>query len=150
MRVGSRIEIPAPPDRVWRALVRWEDQARWMPDVDRVRVLSEEREGVGVMLAARTRVLGVPAFTDRLEVVAWQPFRRITVAHRKFVRGTGLWLLEPAGEATRFTWVEDLALPIPLLGELALWTYRPIQRWHMRRALAGLVALLAAQPSEET
>jgi hypothetical protein len=39
---------------------------------------------------------------------------------------------------TTFTWVEDLSLPVPVLGELALQAYRPFLRRLMRGALAGL------------
>ncbi len=64
------------------------------------------------------------------------------MAHRSFVRGLGTWELEPDVARTRFTWTEDLSLPVPLLGELALLVYRPFLRRLMRRGLASLQRLV--------
>jgi len=127
-----------PVERVWAALLRWEDQARWLEDAVSVRVLTSAREGVGVMIAVKTRVLNVPLFTERLEVVEWDPPRRLTMAHRSFVRGVGTWELRPHPAGTRFIWTEKLSLPVPLLGELALLVYRPFMRYLMREGLRGL------------
>ena len=127
-----------PVERAWAALLRWEDQVRWLEDADSVRVLTSAREGVGVMIAVKTRVLNVPLFTERLEVVEWDPPRRLTMAHRSFVRGVGTWELRPHPAGTRFIWTEKLSLPVPLLGELALLVYRPFMRYLMREGLRGL------------
>jgi hypothetical protein len=119
--------------------MRWERQAAWMADADEVRVLGDAREGVGVRIAVRTRVLGVPAFTDILEVVRWEPPRLLQIVHLRFVHGAGEWRLDPIdAERTRFTWTEDLRLPVPVLGELALRGYALVMRRLMRRAIAGL------------
>jgi hypothetical protein len=138
MRVQSSAILPVPIDDAWAALLRWEDQPRWMKDADSVRVLTSARSGVGVLIAVKTRVLNVPLFTERLEVVEWDPPRRLTMAHRSFVRGVGTWELEPDPAGARFTWTEEISLPVPLLGELALLVYRPFMRHLMRGALEGL------------
>ena len=64
VRVERSIHLPVPPDDAWAVLVAWERQGAWMLDADRVAVVSDRREGVGVRLAARTRVLGVFVFTE--------------------------------------------------------------------------------------
>jgi hypothetical protein len=138
VRVEASAAVPVSPDDLWQVLVRWEEQARWMRDADEVRVLTAQRSGAGVLLAVRTRVLGVPAFTERLEVTVWDPPRRLTIAHRSFVRGLGTWSLRPEGAVTRLVWTEELSLPIPLLGELALLVYRPLLRRLMRGGLESL------------
>lgn len=142
MRVTARSILPIPPEDAWRILTAWEDQARWMRDVDAVRVLTRHRVGVGVCLAARTRVFGVPLFTDRLEVTLWEPPRRLVVAHQGVVRGVGRWTLDPDPSGTRFTWLEDVSLPVPFLGELALLVYRPFMGRLMRGTLANLQAFV--------
>jgi hypothetical protein len=142
MRVRATVEIPVRPGDLWDVLVRWEDQVRWMRDADRIRVLTSHRSGVGVRLAVRTRVLNVPAFTEVLEVTLWEPPRRMVIAHRSFVRGTGTWTLEPAGSGTRFAWIEEVSLPVPLLGEVALLAYRPFLGHLMRGALGDLRTLV--------
>jgi uncharacterized protein YndB with AHSA1/START domain len=136
--------LPVPRERAWALLTRWEQQSRWMRDADRVEVLGERREGVGVRLAVRTRVLGIPAFTEVLEVTTWRPPERLEIAHRSFVHGAGVWAFEPDELGTRFVWTEQLSLGIPVLGELALLVYRPVLRWLMGRALADLRALAIA------
>lgn len=144
MRVEASEDLPAPPDRVWSLLERWEDQPRWMRDAVWVRVLTPERGGTGARVKVLNRVLHVPLFTEQLEVVGWDPPRRMVMAHRSFVRGTGSWTLEPVAGATRFTWAEELSLPVPLLGELALVVYRPFMRRLMRGSLANLQRLVAS------
>jgi len=138
MRVESSTILPVPVERAWEALLRWEDQPRWMRDADSVRVLTSAREGVGVIIAVKTRVLNIPLFTERLEVVEWSPPHLLVMAHRSLVRGVGTWVLEHDPGGARFTWAEDLSLPVPLLGELALLVYRPFMRYLMRGALEGL------------
>jgi len=145
VRVESAAVVPVAREILWAALLRWEDQARWMRDADSVRVLSSHREGVGVWIAVRTRVLNVPLFTERLEVTTWEPPGRLALSHRGFVRGIGTWSLEPEGSATRLVWTEELALPVPVLGEAALLVYRPFLRRLMRGALVNLRAYVLGE-----
>ena len=142
MHVESTVVLPVDVSEAWNILMRWEDQARWMKDADSVCVISAQREGVGTMIAVRTRVFNVPLFTERLEVTVWEPPRRLVMAHRSFVHGSGTWGFEEVDGATRFTWTEDLSLPVPLLGEFALLVYRPFMRHLMRGALANLQAFV--------
>ena len=144
MRVEASLGLPATPERVWDRIRRWEDQSHWIRDAVWVRVLTPEREGPGVRVKVLNRVLLVPLFTEQLEVVGWDPPRRIVMAHRSFVRGTGIWSLEPEDGGTMFTWTEELSLPVPLLGELALLVYRPFLRRLMRSSLADLQRLVAS------
>lgn len=144
MRVEASRNLPATPEHVWSSIERWEEQSRWIRDAVWVRLLTTQRSGVGARIEVLNRVLHVPLFTERLEVVGWEPPRRMVMAHRSFVRGTGTWLLEPVDGSTRFTWTEELSLPIPILGELALLVYGPFLRRLMRRSLASLQRLIAA------
>jgi len=134
--------LRAAPERVWDVLSDWERQADWMPDVVWMRVEGTERAG-GARILARTRVLGVPATTDVLEVLAWEPPRRLRVAHRGLVTGWGEWRLEPGeGATTRFEWDEHLRLPYGALGEAALRVYGPVQRAMLRRSLGSLATIV--------
>jgi hypothetical protein len=138
VRVSAQIELGLSPGEAWRRVLAWEDQITWIEDAVSVRVLTSHRGGVGVIVAVRTRVLGVPLLTDRLEVTLWDPPRRLVMAHRGLVRGVGEWLLQPVGGRTRFSWTEDLALPVPILGELLLLMYRPFMNRLMRSSLSNL------------
>ena len=145
MTVQREIVLPTTSDEAWGVLTDWERQADWMLDADRVEVVSEVREGTGVRLAVRTRVFGVPAFVEPIEVVAWDAPTELRIRHGGAVRGEGDWRLEPVPDVTRFTWHEDVALAVPLLGGLAGRLYAPVMRWLMGRAMAGLRASVIAR-----
>jgi hypothetical protein len=145
VRVSAQTELALHPGEAWRRLLAWEDQTTWIEDAVSVRVLTSHRRGAGVIVAVRTRVLGVPLLTDRLEVTMWDPPRRLVMAHRSLVRGVGEWLLQPIGDGTRFTWTEDLALPVPIIGELLLLSYRPFMHRLMRRSLSNLERTVHAE-----
>ena len=144
MQVEASVLLPAPPGRAWAFVLRWEEQPRWIRDAVWVRVLTPEREGVGTRIQVWNRVLHVPLFTEQLEVTAWDPPRRLEMTHRGFVRGVGTWWFEPGERGTSFTWSEELSVPIPILGEVALWFYRPFLRRLMRTGLATLQRLIEA------
>ena len=97
-------------------------------------------------VAVRTRVLGVPLFTECLEVVAWEPPRRLVIAHRSFIRGVGVWHVDPVPGGSLFRWVEEISLPVPVLGWIALAVYRPVMRRLMRGAMRNLRGLAAREP----
>lgn len=141
MKLEERAVLRASPERVWSILTDWEGQSSWMPDVAWIRVLGEERE-LGARLAARTKVFGLPLVTDELKVTVWEPPRWLGIEHRGFVRGVGEWGLEPVGGGTEFIWRESLRMPPPLLGELALWVYSPVQRAMLKRSVRNLARLV--------
>jgi carbon monoxide dehydrogenase subunit G len=148
MRVERNVLLPTTRADAWAILLDWERQADWMRDADRVEVVTLAREGPGVLIAVKTRVLNIPAFTERLEVLEWKPPARLLMAHRSFIRGTGEWLLEEVEGGTRFTWIEQIQLPWGPLGDLALSLYRPVMRWLMDRAMQDLRQfVIAAGPS---
>jgi uncharacterized protein YndB with AHSA1/START domain len=146
MRISVRGVIGCPPERVWAVLEDVEGQARWMPDVAWIRAVGPSR-GPGARYRVRTRVLGVPATTDEIQVTAWQPPHRLAVAHLGVVRGRGEWRLRASrdGRRTLFEWDEELTTPPPVLGELALRAYGPVQRAMLRRSIRNLARLAAAQ-----
>ena len=141
--VASR--LPVPPEEAWRLLTYWEQQSRWMRDAASVRVLTERREGAGVQLAVRTRILSIPLFTERLEIVAWEPPRRLVMAHRSFIHGVGVWRVDPVPGGSLFRWVEEISLPVPVLGWIALAAYRPFMQRLMRGAMRNLRRLSAGE-----
>jgi Polyketide cyclase / dehydrase and lipid transport len=144
VRVEVSVILPVGPERAWAVALRWEEQPRWVRDAVWVRVVTAERAGVGARIEVRNRVLHVPLFTEQLEVTAWDPPRRLEMTHRGFVRGVGTWRFEPDAAGTRFAWTEELSLPIPVFGELALRVYRPFMRRLMRAGLARFQRLIEA------
>ena len=137
MRFEERTVFMATPDTVWRVLADLEGQSSWMPDVASIRVLGPRRE-LGARLAVKTRVFGLPFATDQIRVTAWDPPRRLAVEHISLVEGRGEWRLGEAPGGTRFTWLEDLLMPPPILGEMVLLLYSPWQRRMLRRSIENL------------
>jgi len=141
MRLQWHADLAAPQDRVWEVLAEWERYPDWMPDVSWVRALGPER-GEGMRLAVRTKVLGVPLVTDELHVIAWEPPRRMRIEHLGLVRGPAEWRLEPGPRGTSFRWTEELTMPPPVLGTIALLLYSPILSWTFRRSIRNLRRLV--------
>ena len=138
MRFEQAAVIGAPRERVWSVVSDWERQASWMPDVSRIEVRGPERE-LGASMTVRTKVFGIPAATDLVRVIVWEPPRRLVVDHVGVVTGTGQWRLDPVDErSTRFTWIEEIRMMPPVLGSIALWLYAPWQRWMLRRSIRNL------------
>ena len=94
------IDIDAPVQRVWDAVVDWDNQGDWMLGT-RVRGTVQSGVGVGGGLEAFTGVRGI-GFLDTMEITAWDPpapLRR--AAHRARRARTGIFeVLGPAGWAT--------------------------------------------------
>jgi uncharacterized protein YndB with AHSA1/START domain len=144
MHVTREIVLPTTPEEAWDVIVDWERQADWMLDADRVDVVSGHREGVGVRLAVKTRLFGIPAFTEPMEVTVWEPPRRLEIRHGSLVSGAGVWELVAVDGGTRFRWSEDIALRVPWVGEAAARAYRPVMRTLMGRAQRSLRAYVIA------
>jgi len=138
VHVEREIVLPTTPEEAWSVLTDWERQATWMLDADRVEVVSPRREGVGVRLEVRTRLFGVAAFTEPMEVTEWEPPRRLEIRHGSLVLGTGIWELADRPAGASFRWSEDVRLRVPLVGELAAYAYRPVMRMLMGRAQRSL------------
>ena len=142
--VVERIDVDAPPERVWRALTAWNRQGEWMvaTDVDTEGGAAQEAGG---RLAARTglplpggRRLGV---LDTMEITEWEPPRRAVVRHTgRLVRGDGVFEVIPRGEHATVVWTERLDLPLGPLGRLGWPLARPF-------VVAGLRASLSRFPA---
>lgn len=140
MRIHDTVTVRASAEAAWALLSDWEEQASWMPDVAWVRVRGTKR-GLGAEIEVRTKVLGIPFATDVITVTEWNPPEHLRVVHRGVVVGTGEWRLRTTPEGTEFSWTEEIRMPPPVLGDLALWLYGPVQRWMIRRSLRNLARL---------
>jgi carbon monoxide dehydrogenase subunit G len=137
VRFERTTSLPARTERAWEVLADWERYPEWMPDVAWVRRVGSE-EGVGMRLAVRTKVMGIPLVTDELLITAWERPRKIGVRHKGLVSGDAEWRLDDVGGDTRFTWIEDLRMPPPVLGAFALLLYSPVLRWNFARSMRKL------------
>src|SRR3712207_33380 len=144
----ERIDVDAPPERVWAALTAWTRQGEWMLATD-VRTVAGPADGVGGRLAART---GLPWFggrhlglLDTMVITKWDPPRLVEVQHTgRLVRGPGIFEIEPRGEHSTFVWTERLHLPYGLLGVAGWVLIRPFALLGIRRSLRRFAAFAPA------
>ncbi len=153
VRLRERVAVAAPPERVFAAAVDWELHAKW---VLFTKVTAEPGgHQLGERLVAVTRVAGL-GFSDPMEVICWEPPRRIEVRHfGPVVNGKGSFVVDPAPGGAWFTWEEELQLPLGAVGRFGFVLVGPLFRLMLRvslRRLAGLVEqgrTGTASPSDE-
>jgi hypothetical protein len=137
--------IAAAPERVWDVLADLEHQARWMVDVRTLEITSEQKQGVGVVMRVTSELFGLPVVKDVMEVTAWDPPRRMDVAHRGQFAGTGQFVLERVENGTIFTWVEDFEPPLGVVGDVV---FALVVGPHLRRVFARSMANVARLAEE--
>jgi uncharacterized protein YndB with AHSA1/START domain len=144
----ERVDVDAPPERVWAALTAWDRQGEWMQATD-VTTVGGPAQGVGGRIAAHTglpvaggRRLGV---LDTRVITAWEPPRRAVVEHTgRIVRGRGVFEVESRDGGTTVVWREELDLPLGPLGRLGWPLVRPLVVLGFRRSLRRFPAYLAS------
>lgn len=142
--VETDARLPAPPEVVWELITDWEHQDEWMLEASDFTVISEQREGVGVIAEATVAIGGIKT-RDRIKVSQWEPGRLLEITHLGWVTGRGLLHLTPvpaqAPHATHLYWREELHPPTPfgICGSFGLWLFRPL----MRRVFARDLRILA-------
>ena len=143
----ERVEVDAPPEKVWAALTDWESQGEWMLGTD-VENVGGPAQGLHGRLAARTgiplpngRHLGV---LDTMIITVWDPPRRVEVQHTgRLIRGPGIFEIEPRGDGSTFVWTERLHLPYGYLGVVGWFLVRPFALFGIRRSLRRFAAVAA-------
>jgi uncharacterized protein YndB with AHSA1/START domain len=127
-RLTVGVDVDAPAQRVWDALVDWESQGEWMLGTQ-VRATAQDGRGVGGRISARTAV-GPVGFTDPMTIVEWDPPRLCTVRHDgRVVRGAGIFrVIDLGGGRSHFLWTEELDLPFGALGRVGWVLARPVAR----------------------
>jgi carbon monoxide dehydrogenase subunit G len=144
VHLEERVAVAAPPEAVFAAVADWEGQSAWVAFTTVTADGGPHR--VGERLLAVTKVAGV-GFRDPMEVVRWEPPRRVDVRHLgRVVRGTGSFLVEPAPGGAWLVWAEDLDLPLGTAGRLGFAVVGPLFRRLLRRSLRRLARMVEAAP----
>ena len=133
--------IDAPLERVWAAVADLASHVDWMADAERIDLTGPQHEGVGTLMKVLTRI-GPLTTTDVMEVTVWEPPRRIAVAHKGLVSGTGEFRLDPVAGGVVVTWAEQLDFPWQFGGLLGAALTRPLFRWIWKGNLKRLRTLL--------
>lgn len=128
------IDVAAPVEQTWAAVVDWSRQAEWMVGT---RVEPGERggHGLGGTIHAWSGI-GSLGFWDTMTITAWDPPHRCDVLHTgRVVRGTGSFTVTAGRGGSRFVWAEHLDLPLGAAGRLAWIVVRPAFAAAVRRSL---------------
>lgn len=134
-----------PPEAIWDLITDWEHQDDWMLEASDFVVVSEQREGVGVVAEATIRIGGIQT-RDRIRVAGWEPHRRLVIEHLGWVTGHGEIELTPvAGGRTYVWWREELHPPLGVVGALGMTAFKPLMGRVFRRDLQVLAALARAR-----
>lgn len=138
-RISVSVDISQSPEEVWADVERLESHVEWMADAERIDFDGDQRRGVGTAMRVLTKV-GPLQTTDVIRVTGWDEPRSIAVRHEGLVTGEGELLLEPISTGTRFTWVEDLAMPWYFAGPVGAALAKPVLAAVWRRNLSRLAA----------
>lgn len=137
VEISSRIVVSAPPEEVWRAVVDWAGQRRWM-----LGTRVHGGHGLGATVVARTGI-GPLALTDTMVISDWDPPHRCVVRHTgRVVRGAGIFEVTPRGPGCEFRWTEQLDLPLAAVGRLGWRLARPLAQRGMDISLRRFARLM--------
>ncbi|MGQ0624875.1 MAG: SRPBCC family protein [Sporichthyaceae bacterium] len=145
------VEIEAPAQQVWAALVDWSSQGQWMP-ATAVQVVGDgPGHEVGAQIVAYTGVRPL-RIADRMTVTQWDPPRRCAV-HKsgRMLKGSAWFeVRELSPSRSALIWCEALIPPFGAPGRLLApglsvgtrlvigLALRRFSRWVTRRGAAGV------------
>jgi uncharacterized protein YndB with AHSA1/START domain len=119
----------ASPDAVWRAVTDLDGLPAWRPDVDRVERLDED----GGPLRWREHSRYGAVTYQATESVPRRRFAARIVDEDLPYGGTWTWILEPAGDGTRLTVVEEGLVHSPVFRALSRFVFghhRTLEVYH--------------------
>jgi hypothetical protein len=126
MKLHYSIEIARPPQAVFAFIANLDNERRWQPEIESVRVLTAGPFGLGSEFEEVRRTFG-RRYTWRFRVTEFEPPRRFSI---ESIQGTtryiGSRLCEPVAGGTRFSEIGEIETPKllrpfdPLLARLAL------------------------------
>lgn len=146
-RIEASTHVEAEPGAVWRVLVDWEGQPRWMADARSVVVLSPRREGTGTILRCRTDIPAGIVVTDDMEITQWDEPHALGIRHLgNIIRGIGAFELTPTPHGTHVVWWEEIEAPLGPVGEaVAQVVVAPLVTRTFRRSLAAFKRVCEAR-----
>lgn len=119
MRVQKAIEIKATPEGIWPFFVEPEKVVQWCITFRKFEYESDQHSGVGTPIYVEEQAVG-PLMKIHYQATEWQENRKLAL---QMVSGTGvksykqIWSLEPIPSGSRFTFMEEIELPMGFIGK---------------------------------
>ena len=120
MKIQKAIEINAPPEKIWPFFVEPEKVLQWYSTFKRFEYASDQLSGVGTPIYIEEQAVG-PLMKMHFEATEWEQNKKLAL---QMVSGSGVksynqaWLLEDIPFGSRFTFMEEIELPMGIIGKL--------------------------------
>ena len=116
-RIEGSVIVNAAVGEVFGFVSDWQRWSDWFEGVSDFRTAGDVVRGNGARYSYRARMLGIPAkveteIHDFIENKGW-----IGIGTRGLPHKTQ-WVFEAQGDSTKFTYILEYRLPVPLLGAL--------------------------------
>ena len=139
-RIEASVEVNAPLAVAFAFASEWSRWQEWWHGASDFRPTTEITRGTGTRYAYKAWIAGVSMnveteIHDFVENTGWQGVATKGPPHR------ATWVFDGRGERTRFTYILEYRLPVPLLGPLLDTLFvRPGWEKILRRSLDNLKA----------
>ena len=114
-RIEKSIIINKPVEEVFRYASDWEKWSDWFEGVSDFRPTTEIRKGNGTRYAYKAKMMGLNVKVET-EIQNFVVNQGWTGKGTKGVPTRTQWIFEPYTSGTKFTYVLEYKLPIPILG----------------------------------
>ena len=116
-RIENSVIIQAPVERVFSYAADHQRWSEWFESVSDVKVTTAVPHGNGARYAYKVRIMAVSArveteIQDYVQNRGWTGVSTRGLPHRT------KWIFEPIDSSTRFTYVVEGHVPVPLVGSL--------------------------------
>ena len=139
--VTAAVDVDGPAERAFAAMVDLRSQDRWVL-LTKLYALAGDAPvpQVGSRIAAMTAVAGIGVF-DTMQVTVYDPPHRWETQHDGgLIKGRGVFAVEPTARGLRAVWVEEVDLPLGILGRIGWIAVKPLVRWGLSASLRTLAA----------
>lgn len=116
-RIEHSVIIQAPVEQVFSYAADYRKWSEWFEGVSEFRPTTDVKQGNGARYAYKARLMGISARVET-EIHDFVPSRGWTGVASKGMPHKTHWNFEPLGESTKFTYVLEYQLPVPLVGSL--------------------------------
>ena len=120
MKIQKSIEINAPPEKIWPFFVEPEKVLQWYSTFRKFEYTSNQHSGVGTPVYIEEQAVG-PLMKMHFKATEWEENKKLAL---RMVSGSGVksyhqvWLLENIPSGSRFTFMEEIELPMGIIGKL--------------------------------